>query len=144
MRKTSAVIDLLGGSRALGRQVSSEKELVVSLQKGLPYRALKAVKQRLRLSDREIAEATGIHPRTLIRRKSQQRLRSDESDRLSRLVRVTARAIDVLGSEENALAWLRHPNKALGGAVPLQYLSTDMGAVRVDAVLSHIEWGDLS
>ena len=144
MRKTSALIDLLGGSRALGRQVSSEKELVVSLQKGLPYRALEAVKQRLRLSDREIAEATGIHPRTLIRRKSQQRLRSDESDRLSRLVRVTARAIDVLGSEENALAWLRHPNKALGGAVPLQYLSTDMGAVRVDAVLSHMEWGDLS
>ena len=57
---------------------------------------------------------------------------------------MTARAIDVLGSEENALAWLRHPNKALGGAVPLQYLSTDMGAVRVDAVLSHMEWGDLS
>ena len=144
VRKTSAVIDLLGGSRALGRRVSSEKELVVSLQEGLPYRALEAVKQRLRLSDRELAHATGIHPRTLMRRKSQKRLRSDESDRLSRLARVTARAIDLLGSEENAMAWLRHPNRALGGATPLQYLSTDLGAMRVEATLSHIEWGDLS
>ena len=144
MRKTSAIIDLLGGSRALGRSVASEKDLLVSLQEGLPFRALAAVKKRLRLSDREIAEATGIHPRTLIRRKSQQRLRAGESDRLSRLARVIARTVDVLGSEEDALAWLRHPNRALGGAAPLQYLSTDVGAIRVEAILSHIEWGDLS
>src|SRR5712691_8834515 len=139
MFRASDVIDLLGGFRALGRGVSSEKELVVSLRKGLPYRSLEAVKRRLQLSDREISEATGIHPRTLIRRKTQRRLRSDESDRLSRLARISARAIDVLGSEENALAWLRHANRALAGAAPLQYLSTDMGATRVEAVLNHIE-----
>ena len=144
MKRTSAVIDLLGGARVLGRRVSSGKELVDSLREGLPYRALETLKQRLRLSDRELAEATGIHPRTLARRKSQERLRSDESDRLSRLARVTSRAIDVLGSEENAVAWLRHPNRGLGGATPLRYLSTDLGAIRVEAVLNHIEWGDLS
>jgi putative toxin-antitoxin system antitoxin component (TIGR02293 family) len=144
MKRASVVIDLLGGARVLGRRVSSEKELVVSLEQGLPYRALEAVKRRLRLSDSELAEAIGIHPRTLARRKSQAQLRSDESDRLSRLARVTARAIDVLGSEENALAWLRHPNRALGGVAPLRYLRTDLGAIRVEAILSHIEWGDLS
>jgi len=144
MAKTSSVIDLLGGIRALGRRVASEEDLITSLQEGLPYRALQAVKERLQLSDREIAEATGIHPRTLIRRKSEKRLRSDESDRLSRLARVTARAIDVLGSKQNALAWLRHANRALGGVPPLQYLKTDVGAIRVEALLSHIEWGDLS
>ena len=144
MKTTFAVVDLLGGARVLGRRVSSEKEFVDSLQQGLPYRALEAIKQRLRLSDSELAEAIGIHPRTLARRKSQERLRSDESDRLSRLARVTSRAIDVLGREENALAWLRHPNRALGGATPLRYLSTDLGAMRVEAILSHIEWGDLS
>ena len=144
MKTTSAVIDLLGGARVLGRRVSSETELVASLQAGLPYRAPEAVKKRLRLSDSELAEAIGIHPRTLVRRKSQARLRSNESDRLSRLARITSRAMDVLGGEENALAWLRHPNRALGGATPLRYLSTDLGAMRVEAVLSHIEWGDLS
>src|SRR5438093_9350830 len=78
--RASDVIDLLGGVRALGRRVSSEKDLVASLQKGLPYRSLEAVKHRLQLSAREISEATGIHPRTLVRRKSQRQLRSDESD----------------------------------------------------------------
>lgn len=34
-------------------------ELVVSLQEGLPYRALEAVKRRLRLSNSELAQATG-------------------------------------------------------------------------------------
>ena len=38
------------------------------------------MKHRLQLSAREISEATGIHPRTLVRRKSQRQLRSDESD----------------------------------------------------------------
>ena len=144
MKTTSAIIDLLGGVRGLGRRVSSEKELADSLQEGLPYRALESVKRRLRLSDSELAAATGIHPRTLARRKSQERLRSDESDRLSRLARLTSRAIDVLGSEENALAWLRHPNRALAGDTPLRCLRTDLGAMRVEAILSHIEWGDLS
>ena len=47
--------------------------------------------------------------------------------------------IDVLGGEEHAMAWLRHPNGALGGALPLHCLSTDLGAKRVEAILSHIE-----
>src|SRR5437867_7499625 len=144
MKTKSAIIDLLGGARTLGLRVSSEKELFVSLREGLPYRALEAMKKRLRLSDSELAEAIGIHPRTLVRRKSQERLRSDESDRLSRLARVTSRAIDVLGSENNALAWLRHPNRALAGATPLRYLSTDLGAMRVEAILTHTERGDRS
>jgi putative toxin-antitoxin system antitoxin component (TIGR02293 family) len=144
MKTASTVIDLLGGARVLGRRVSSEKELVLSLQEGLPYRALEAVKRRLHLSDSELSQAIDIHPRTLVRRKSQKRLRSDESDRLSRLLRVTSHAIDVLGGEKNAMAWLRHPNRALGGAPPLPYLSTDLGARRVEALLSHIDWGDLS
>jgi putative toxin-antitoxin system antitoxin component (TIGR02293 family) len=144
MKTTSAVIDLLGGARVLGRGVSSEKELVGSLEEGLPYRALETVKKRLGLSDSELAQAIGMHPRTFARRKAYKRLRSDESDRLTRLARVASHAIDVLGSEENALAWLRQPNRAIGGATPLRYLSTDLGALRVEAILSHIEWGDLS
>ncbi len=39
-------------------------------------------------------------------------LPADESDRLSRVARVAAQAVDVLGSEANAVAWLRQPNRA--------------------------------
>jgi putative toxin-antitoxin system antitoxin component (TIGR02293 family) len=144
MDSTVEIINLLGGPKTFGRKSMSEPEVVSALQSGLPYRALEALKRRVHLTDAELVESMNIHPRTLIRRKSQKRLRSDESDRLSRLALVIARAIDVLGSEDNAVRWLRQPNGALGGIPPLRYLSTDLGARRVEAILTHIDYGDFS
>jgi putative toxin-antitoxin system antitoxin component (TIGR02293 family) len=144
METTTEIVDILGGPNVFGRKITSESDFLAAIRRGLPYRALARIKQRLKLTDSELVHSIGIHPRTLIRRKSEQRLRSDESDRLSRLARVTARAIDVLGGEQNAVHWLRHPNGALGGVSPLSYLNTDVGARRVEAILSHIDYGDVS
>lgn len=144
METTADIMEILGGPNVLGRNVTSESDFLAAIRQGLPYRALEQIKHRLKLTDRELVHSIDIHPRTLHRRKSERRLRSDESDRLSRLARVTAHAIDILGSEENAIRWLRHPNGALGGASPLSYLSTDVGARRVEAILSHIDYGDVS
>jgi putative toxin-antitoxin system antitoxin component (TIGR02293 family) len=144
METTAEIMEILGGPNVLGKKIASESDFLAAIQRGLPYRALARIQQRLKLTDSELVHSIGIHPRTLIRRKSEQRLRSDESDRLSRLARVTARTIDVLGGEENAVQWLRHPNGALGGVSPLSYLNTDVGARRVEAILSHIDYGDVS
>jgi len=142
--KNTEIMEMLGGPNVLGRNISSESDFLAAIRRGLPYRALEQIKRRLKLTDSELVHSIAIHPRTLIRRKSERRLRSDESDRLSRFARVTAHAIDVLGSEENAVRWLRHPNGALGGVSPLSYLNTDVGAHRVEAILSHIDYGDVS
>jgi putative toxin-antitoxin system antitoxin component (TIGR02293 family) len=144
MGTTAEIMEILGGPKVLGKKIASESDFLAAIHRGLPYGALEQVKQRLKLTDRELVHSIDIHPRTLHRRKSERRLRSDESDRLSRLARVTAHAIEILGSEENAIRWLRHPNGALGGASPLSYLSTDVGARRVEAILSHIDYGDVS
>jgi putative toxin-antitoxin system antitoxin component (TIGR02293 family) len=58
-----------------------------------------------------------------------------------RIARVMARAENVLGSPERATAWLNRPNRALGDAVPLDLLGTDLGAREVEAVLGRIEHG---
>jgi putative toxin-antitoxin system antitoxin component (TIGR02293 family) len=144
MEATSEIVNILGGPNVLGKKIASESDFLAAIQRGLPYRAVERIKQRLKLTDGELVQSINIHPRTLIRRKSEQRLRSDESDRLSRLARVSSRAIDVLGSEQNAVRWLRQPNGALGGASPLSYLKTDVGARRVESILSHIDYGDVS
>lgn len=144
MSTSAAVIDLLGGGRILGRGVTTEGALSETLQRGLPFAALVALQGRLELSDAEVAVVAGIHPRTLARRKAQKRLRAEESDRVSRVARVAAHAVDVLGSENNAVRWLRHPNRALGGVAPLQLISTDLGVRRIEAILAHIDWGDVS
>jgi putative toxin-antitoxin system antitoxin component (TIGR02293 family) len=138
------IVSLLGGSKVFGTRAPSEVDVLATVQRGLPYQALASFKRRFGLTDAELVQSIDIHPRTLIRRKSEKRLRADESDRLSRLARVAALAVDVLGSQENAIRWLRYPNGALGNIPPLQYLRTDLGARRVEALLHHIDYGDLS
>lgn len=110
----------------------------------MPYEALEAVVDRLHLSREELSEALQLPLRTLARRKKNQRLKPDESDRLARLARVAAQAIDVLGDEERATSWLRSPNRALGGSTPLHLLDTDLGARQVEEVLGRIEHGVFS
>jgi putative toxin-antitoxin system antitoxin component (TIGR02293 family) len=86
-----------------------------------------------------------IPRRTLAYRKaSAQALTPQESDRLARVLRVHARAEDVLGDPEGAYRWLRKPNRALKGRRPLELLASEAGARAVEKVLGRIEHGVFS
>jgi putative toxin-antitoxin system antitoxin component (TIGR02293 family) len=79
--------------------------------------------------------------RTLARRQKQARLTADESDRLIRVARVMAHAVQVLGSRDKAARWLRTANRALNGTAPLSLLDTDVGTEQVSEILGRIEHG---
>ncbi len=144
MGTLTQTLNLLGEKNIAQKKNISEADIVQLIRKGLPYAALDRLKNKLKLSEKEIAAIADIHPRTLARRKSEKRLLLDESDRVYSLASLVTRTIEVLGDEENALVWLRAPNQALGGATPLKYASIAIGAKRVEAILAQIEWGDLS
>ena len=55
--------------------------------------------------------------------------------------RIMIRAVEVLGSREEASRWLHAPNPALGGQTPLELLDTDLGSRQVEDVLGRIEHG---
>ena len=57
------------------------------------------------------------------------------------IVEVTARAMEVLGSREKALRWLKAPVRSLGDQMPLSLLDTQAGIDRVKDVLGQIEHG---
>jgi len=57
------------------------------------------------------------------------------------IVEVTARAIEVLGSRDKALRWLRTPVRSLGDRSPLSLLDKQDGIERVKDVLGRIEHG---
>lgn len=57
------------------------------------------------------------------------------------LVDVTARAIEVLGTREKALRWLKTPVRSLGDQTPLSLLGRPEGVVRVEDALGRIEHG---
>jgi len=93
---------------------------------------------RLRRSDVQMV----IPARTLERRLSgDQVLKINEADAIARLVRIRDHALRVFEREDVSEEWLSLPNPALGGEVPIEMASTDIGGREVEAVLGRIEHG---
>ena len=107
MADTGAIVDVLGGSKALRRRVARQEELRERVKAGLPYAALASVVERIHMVQDEITDVLHLTPRTLARRKAQGILDPDESDRLVRFARVIAHTTEVLGTLEKAALWLR-------------------------------------
>jgi putative toxin-antitoxin system antitoxin component (TIGR02293 family) len=55
-----------------------------------------------------------------------------------------ALAVYFLEDQERALRWFKRPNRALGGAVPLQLIDTELGARQVEEVLGRVGYGGIS
>jgi len=137
---TTQVIQVLGGNAVVG-EVRGPIEMVAAIRRGLPWAAIEAVGSALALSLSELSEVLHITPRTLSRRKRTGRLEVTESDRLFRLARVFAHAVEVFETRERARDWLESENRALGGQKPLELLDTEAGAQEVEEALGRIEHG---
>jgi len=142
MTQTDYVLDVLGGAKVFRSPTGSDPaDLRIRIRRGLPYRSLESVRQRLQLTLPEAAAILHTPIRTLARRKRERKLQAVESDRLVRLARVAAHAVAVFGDEQTAAAWLRRPNRGLNGEMPLGLLDTEVGTAQVQEVLGRIEHG---
>jgi putative toxin-antitoxin system antitoxin component (TIGR02293 family) len=79
--------------------------------------------------------------KTLAHRRSLGSLTPDQSDRLSRLLRMIEETENTFGDREKAHAWLRRPTTLLDGETPLDRLDTDIGTRQVEAILGRIAHG---
>lgn len=138
---SEALARKLGGERVLRRDVHSEHDLVEAIHDGLPTRAVDEVLRAELLEPAELYRLV-VPRRTLAHRKEKrQRLTPEQSDRLTRVVRVVARAEEALNDRAKAARWLRKPNRSLNGAKPIELLDSDIGARMVERVLGRIEHG---
>ncbi len=115
--------------------------LIESAKKGLPLAELELLRASLDFPMDRLAPLLGISKATLHRRKAAGRLDSSESDRVLRFARLLGKAIEVLETLENARSWLTSPQVGLGGAVPLEYAGTEVGAREVEDLLGRIAYG---
>src|SRR5438132_4673234 len=116
-------------------------ELIRQIQKGLRFSELETLQNSIDLPFEQLAAKLSISRSTLQRRKAAGRLSPDESDKVMRLSRLLEHATNVFGDIEKARAWLKFPQRGLGGAVPLDYAETEVGAREVDNLLGRIDYG---
>jgi putative toxin-antitoxin system antitoxin component (TIGR02293 family) len=128
-------------SKARGK-VREPDEWHARILRGFEFEAVENVKARMSLTDAELAALLGIGEATLRRsRATSATLDAATSDRLYRLSKVIAVAEEVLEGADNATTWLRRPQPALAGRVPLTLLVTQAGADEVETLLRRIDFG---
>lgn len=132
IRSSSSAVSSSGPSTAF---------VIQNLKAGLPVRELDDLQAGLALPMERVGSLLGISKATLHRRKAAGRLGTSESDRVVRFARLLGKAVGVLESEENARQWLSSPQFGLGGAIPLDYARTEVGAREVENLLGRIEYG---
>lgn len=129
----------------LGFEPLDSAGLVRRVKEGFSYRALERLRDNVGLSREAVADLVQIRPRTLDRRKERGKLEPDESDRLLRVSRVFGQAIGLFeGNVEAAKGWLSSPQRALGGAAPLDMAKTEIGAREVEDLIGRLEHGVFS
>jgi putative toxin-antitoxin system antitoxin component (TIGR02293 family) len=115
-------------------------DLIRQIQKGLRFSELETLQNSIDMPFEQLAAKLCISRSTLQRRKAAGRLSPDESDKVMRLSRLLEHATNVFGDIEKARAWLKFPQRGLGGAVPLNYAETEVGAREVDNLLGRIDY----
>lgn len=128
-------------THALYGRAKKDYKAVMVIRKGLPASSFSHMVKSLNTTESYLLPIVGISDRTWQRRQKEKKpFDLVESDRLYRLAKVYARAIEVFEDEAVALDWLKSKNRALGD-VPLMLLDTEAGTDMVERVLTRIEHG---
>ena len=144
MSTIETIIALMGGLAVTRKRVRRDVDLENLVAGGLPAEAVRHLAESTGASLKQLQEITLIDRSTFSRRiKQRARLKVDESDRIARVARVAALAMEALGRDEG-LQWLRESNVALGSRIPLGMLGTDAGARQVEQILGRIAHGVFS
>ncbi|MCP5540690.1 MAG: DUF2384 domain-containing protein [Akkermansiaceae bacterium] len=116
-------------------------QLIQTLKSGLPFQELEDLRQSLDLPMEKLTRMLRLSKATLHRRKTAGKLDVGESDRVLRFARLLGKAAATMESLDAGRRWLRSPQVGLGGAIPLEYAETEIGAREVENLLGRIEYG---
>lgn len=121
---------------------SGPQASVSAIREGLPVEAFDWLTAHLDIASASLCGIVHISSETLRQRREQSgRFQPGESERVLRLIRLFRHASDVLGGPDEARAWMKEANYALGDVSPLHFADTEPGARRVDDLLGQIDHG---
>ena len=116
-------------------------ELHRQIEAGVPGKAIPNLLMLLDFSREDFSELLGRARKTLNELERREHLSRADSDLLYRIARAVVRAVNVFAKADYAVEWLKEPNEALGGAVPLSLVVTIEGDEVLHAELGAVEHG---
>lgn len=125
----------------IGMSMTVESDMVRLVVDGLPTKAYRNLERRVGIG------ATLIASESTMRRRLQTRggkFTQDESEKLMRVARVFALAIEVFGDEERARRWFAHASNYLPQEAPVSPMSlceTEPGGRLVEEHLRRAQYG---
>lgn len=141
MSETAKIMHVLSGGKNGRTQPQNGVELALALRTGLSFNSVVQLSRHTGIPLNRIFAAVNLSPRTMERRKLQNRMTTDESQKITRFARVVALGDEVFADSSVTSQWLQRANRALNGIAPIDLLDTDAGAREVEAVLLRLEHG---
>ena len=120
--------------------IHSVQREIERVRAGLKFTSVQNLQRALDLPMTTIATVLGMSRATLHRRKRDGKIDGNEAERVRRYERLLEKAEAVFGGKTQAREWLTHQQVGLGGAVPVQFAATEIGAREVENLLGRIEY----
>jgi putative toxin-antitoxin system antitoxin component (TIGR02293 family) len=134
-----------GFAKMLGIKPGNSLQLIKTIEQGFSFQQFEQLRHETGLSTEKLAASIGMSPRTLTRRKKENKLTASESDRLvsiSRLFSLSAALFE--GDKSQAFRWFVNENRALGSLSPLEMAATETGSREVENLIGRLEHGVFS
>lgn len=112
-----------------------------NIESGVPTTTLSTFAESSGIPFKDLYDVV-IPARTLKHRRARREpLSRDESDKLTRLVRIFDHAVRVFDGIDRARTWLEEPKRRFNGRTPLSMLNTEAGGRMVEEFLGQIDYG---
>lgn len=106
---------------------------IAAIERGLPSSALAQVAAATGVPKRRLIEGLRFAPRTItLRERERARFTPEESERIMRVIRLRRILRELFTTEEAIAGWLTATDSSLGNRRPLDFLTTDLGAAKVE------------
>lgn len=141
IKDITSVTEVLGGVNILQKKIENRMDFIEMGDIGVNKDVLLRLAKYLNLSIGQMAELLAITERTIQRYTPKKHFNRFVSEQILQIAEVSARGTNVFGDKEKFLSWMKQPNKALAGKVPLKLLSSRFGSEMVLDELGRIEYG---
>ncbi len=140
--KYSQLVAIIGGKKALKKDINSEMDLVDVTRVGLPKKSLDTLAKKLGVSMERMSALLHISHRTIQRKLPTDHLSVHVSEQILSIAEVVRKGLEVFEDDEQELEeWLHGPISSLDYKKPIDLMDTTFGTRILIKILGRIEHG---